>query len=345
MPPLTFTSPTASRITSCKVHPVVLFTILDAYSRRSSSQDRVIGALLGRVLDQSADDSSSSSLKLGSSSSSASAQAGNNLTALGLCVEVTNAFAVPHSEKDDVVAVGKDYQKNMVQLHAKASYKGERVVGWYATSKGSSGELIVETSAMIQDFYAKEVNPPSGAPPGADEPLHLVVDASLSKDAIAVKAFVSRPVAVQGVALANIFEEVRVSVVAGDCERVALDSMASVLSPSVSSSSSSSSRVSPSAAAAAGSAAALSASVASLQSLLDVASEHVDGVLAGRTVSDPFVGRLAAEAMASVPRLKPEVFDKLFNDNLQDLLMVMYLANLTKTQIAIAEKLTQSLTL
>ena len=42
-------------------------------------------------------------------------------------------------------------------------------------------------------------------------------------------------------------------------------------------------------------------------------------------------------------RSYPEVFDKMFNDNLQDLLMVMYLSNLTKTQLTIAEKLQESL--
>lgn len=342
MPPLTFTSPSTSRITSCKVHPVVLFTILDHYSRRSADQDRVIGALLGRVLDPLVDESPSS-LKLGHSgglSKPSSGAASQPAAAAGsLCVEITNAFAVPHSEQDAVVAVGKEYQKNMVQLHAKASYKGERVVGWYATTKGSDGQMIVETSSLIQDFYAKEVKPPVGSPPGADEPLHLVVDASLTTDAISVKAFVSRPVLIQGVALANIFEEVRVSVVAGDCERVAIDAMqqSSLAPPSVSSKAPSAAPV--------GTVAALESAVSTLQQLLESTSAHVDSVVAGSTAPEPFVGRLVAEAMAAVPRLNPEVCEKLFNDNLQDMLMVMYLANLTKTQIAIAEKLTQSLTL
>ena len=55
------------------IHPVVIFSILDHYSRRHEGQQRVIGTLLGR--------------------------AGK----LEKTVEVTNCFPVPHTEKDQVV--------------------------------------------------------------------------------------------------------------------------------------------------------------------------------------------------------------------------------------------------
>lgn len=45
-------------------------------------------------------------------------------------------------------------------------------------------------------------------------------------------------------------------------------------------------------------------------------------------------------AAAAVPSVDPRVFDKMFNDSLQDLLMIVYLSQLTRTQLAIAEKLT-----
>lgn len=35
---------------SVKVHPVVLFQIVDAYERRNADSHRVIGTLLGKVL-------------------------------------------------------------------------------------------------------------------------------------------------------------------------------------------------------------------------------------------------------------------------------------------------------
>ena len=38
-------------------------------------------------------------------------------------------------------------------------------------------------------------------------------------------------------------------------------------------------------------------------------------------------------------QLDPEQFEKMFNNSLQDLLMVVYLANLTRTQVTLQEKL------
>ena len=58
----------------CRVHPVVLFTITDAFIRRNEGQDRVIGTLLGTISDG--------------------------------VVEVKNCYAVPHSESNDQVGGG-----------------------------------------------------------------------------------------------------------------------------------------------------------------------------------------------------------------------------------------------
>lgn len=54
-----------------KVHPVVLFSIIDHYTRRNEGQDRVIGTLLGSVRDGE--------------------------------VEVRNCFPVPHNETEEQV--------------------------------------------------------------------------------------------------------------------------------------------------------------------------------------------------------------------------------------------------
>ena len=39
--------PTADGFALCSLHPVVLFTVADAYTRRAAGQPRVVGALLG----------------------------------------------------------------------------------------------------------------------------------------------------------------------------------------------------------------------------------------------------------------------------------------------------------
>jgi translation initiation factor 3 subunit F len=40
-----------------------------------------------------------------------------------------------------------------------------------------------------------------------------------------------------------------------------------------------------------------------------------------------------------VPHLQPEAFDALFNESVQDVLLVTYLSNLVRAQVALAEKL------
>lgn len=56
-----------------KVHPVVLFTICDAFIRRNEDQDRVIGTLLGTVADGT--------------------------------IDIRSCYAVPHSESNDQVRI------------------------------------------------------------------------------------------------------------------------------------------------------------------------------------------------------------------------------------------------
>ena len=58
------------------VHPIVVFGILDHYIRRQEGQERVIGTLLGHLDEETG------------------------------IVEVSNAYAVPHTESGGEVAVG-----------------------------------------------------------------------------------------------------------------------------------------------------------------------------------------------------------------------------------------------
>jgi hypothetical protein len=46
-----------------------------------------------------------------------------------------------------------------------------------------------------------------------------------------------------------------------------------------------------------------------------------------------------ADAVSSMPKLSPSSFDRLFNDRIQDNLALVYLSSITRTQIAVAEKL------
>jgi translation initiation factor 3 subunit F len=60
-----------------RVHPVVLFTICDAFIRRNDKQERVIGTLLGTIADG--------------------------------VVDIKNCYAVPHSEQQEQVQFSPGY--------------------------------------------------------------------------------------------------------------------------------------------------------------------------------------------------------------------------------------------
>jgi translation initiation factor 3 subunit F len=108
-----------------------------------------------------------------------------------------------------------------------------------------------------------------------------------------------------------------------------------------------------------------------LSQSLGTVSEHVRKVLDGTEKGDPKVGKFLMDTLASIPKFEANQFERAFNSQLQvmfipgsmwpfyvfcfffchrrlttvfvaipqDILMVIYLANLTRTQLAIAEKL------
>ncbi|KAJ2663487.1 hypothetical protein IW148_002426 [Coemansia sp. RSA 1199] len=121
----TATAPGTTALTTqqCYIHPVVLFSILDHYLRRSTGQDRVIGTLLGVRSDD------------------------------GRIVEIRSCFAVPHFETDDEIQVDMEHHSSVFALHKRANAR-EQIVGWYAT-----GSSLSKYAALIQEFYAQEAAP------------------------------------------------------------------------------------------------------------------------------------------------------------------------------------------
>jgi translation initiation factor 3 subunit F len=280
----------AERSTVVKVHPVVLFSVLDHYLRRPEGQKRVIGTLLGKVNAN--------------------------------VVEITSSFAVPHYEKADEVALGRDFNRQMFALQQQVN-SIEKIVGWYATSY--DGVQVVDNSSLIHDFYTQE----------CDSPVHLVIDTSLKNDAVGCKAYVTAPLEIKGEALANVFHQLQVKVESSEAERICLDRMVKGQEGGLLAAATSGEGL----AAVDSQMATLETSMERLLAMLREANVYVDEVVAGQRPADPHVGRRIANSVAAVPHVRPETFAKLFDTNLQDLLMVSYLSSLTRTQLAIAEKL------
>jgi translation initiation factor 3 subunit F len=278
-PALLFEENANSSVTQVVVHPLVLFHVLDHHTRRQEASSRVIGTLLGRRD--------------------------------GDVIEITNCFAVPHAERGEEVAIGKDFNKTMMALHMRTNRK----------EKASSADLIADTSSLIHEFYAGESED--------GDPVHLIVDTRLQEDKVSVRVFKCTPLLIQGEALGNMFHEVGMSLKSNEPETICLHEMIQQSSGENSDKLSLSGN--------------LQVSMEKLHEMVERTLDYVNAVVSGKRAPDAEMGRKITDALAAVPRVRPEVFDKLFHDTLQDLLMVTYLSNITRTQITIAEKLNASL--
>lgn len=165
------------------IHPQALFSVLDHTLRRPQNQERVIGTLLGTRNED------------------------------GTEVQITTAYAVPHTETAEQVEVDMDYQKTMLQLHLRSQPR-EVLVGWYATSN----ELNT-FSALIQNFYGQ-----SGDGTAPWPAVHLTV-ASEPGQGIDVRTYVSAPIGVTAERAADscLFVPVPHEIKYGESERSALE--------------------------------------------------------------------------------------------------------------------------
>jgi translation initiation factor 3 subunit F len=285
------------------VHPVVLLHILDHHGRRQ--EDRVIGTLLGIRRDDVA--------------------GGTNAAPV---IEITNCFSVPHAERGDEVAIGKDFNKKMLAMHTRCNPK-EVVVGWYASVSGATTttaseqqKMIADTSYLIHEFYAGECDD--------EDPIHLVVDTRLQEDCLQIKAYKSASVVTRGEHVGNLFHEMSLTLESNEAETICLHEM---IKGTVANGGNGEAKADET----------LQLSMEKLHALLDSTLEYVQAVVDGKEVPDEEKGRKIADTLATVPRVRPEIFDKLFHNSLQDLLMVSYLSSMTRTQLDVAEKLNASL--
>lgn len=203
----------------------------------------------------------------------------------------------------------------MYELHHKAHPK-EVIVGWYSTGS----EITDHTVLIHHDFYANETQLPI---------VHLTVETDLRKAGLGMKAYVSsaiglepeRPLAVQ-------FLPISLELATFEAERVTVDALMRGRSADNES-------ISPLASDLAN----LETSISKLLEMLADTSAYVDKVLAGKAPANTKIGRFLADTVSALPKVDHGAFEKMFHDSLQDLLMAVYLANLTRTQLALAEKL------
>lgn len=77
-----------------------------------------------------------------------------------------------------------------------------------------------------------------------------------------------------------------------------------------------------------------------LLGLLEQVLAYVEEVLSNKQQPDNAVGRSLLDLVHSIPNMSTEQFAQMFNSNVKDLLMVVTLSQLIKTQLQLNEKLT-----
>lgn len=221
-------------------------------------------------------------------------------------VDIRNSYAVPHNESSDQVAVDIDYHHNMLASHLKVNSK-EIIVGWYSTGAGVNGG-----SSLIHDFYAREV----------PNPIHLTVDTGFTNGEGTIKAFVSSNLSLGDRQLVAHFQEIPVDLRMVDAERVGFDVLKATSVDKLPNDLEG-----------------MELTMERLLTLINDVYKYVDSVVGGQIAPDNNIGRFIADAVASLPKLPPQVFDNLVNDSLQDQLLLLYLSSITRTQLSLAEKL------
>uniref|UniRef100_I1LMP5 Eukaryotic translation initiation factor 3 subunit F n=1 Tax=Glycine max TaxID=3847 RepID=I1LMP5_SOYBN len=175
----------------------------------------------------------------------------------------------------------------------------EIIVGWYSTGLGVTGG-----SALIHEFYSREV----------PNPIHLTVDTGFTNGAGTIKAYVSNNLSLGERQIAAQFQEIPLDLRMVEAERIGFDKIPSDLEG-------------------------MEASMQHLLVLIDDIYKYVNDVVEGLVAPDNKIGRFISDAVGSLPKLSPSVFDKLVNDSLQDHLLLLYLSSITRTQLSLAEKL------
>jgi len=226
-------------------------------------------------------------------------------------VEVTNCFCIPHKEYEERVEADIVYAQDMYELNRKVA-PHETLVGWFAT-----GSEITSHSALIHDYYARETK----------DPIHLTLDTTLTSGRVTMKAYVFVPLGVPGATSGSMFTPVQVELVASEPEIAGLDLLNKTKFSKVRT-------VEPMP-----ELTKVADAAEKMQVMLDAVIQYVEAVLDGTEEPDNSVGRALNDMIQSVPKMDPDQFEVMLNSNMRDLLMVVYLSQMTKTQLQLNEKL------
>ncbi|KAK0947149.1 hypothetical protein LTR29_001432 [Friedmanniomyces endolithicus] len=235
----------------------------------------------------------------------------------GTEVSVTNCYAVPHTETAEQVEMDMDYQKRMLDLHLRAAPK-EVLVGWYATS----GELNT-FSALIQNFYSQQ-----GEGTFPHPAVHLTVSTVAGQD-VEANTYISAPIGVTAERAADsclfipVPHEIKydeasksgLELIAGARDR---DDRTQLMQTDLET---------------------LERAIEQVLEMLERVSNYVSDVLDEEQQSSTALGQFLLNTLALAPKVDAEDIERDFNNHIQDVLLVSYLANTIRTQIDLSNRL------
>jgi len=267
-----------------KIHPTVLFQIVNSFERRPLDKHVIVGTLLGTIDKNS--------------------------------VEVTNSFMVPHSisNVDGTVSFEMNLADNLYKLNKEVAPQ-EVIVGWWMT-----GFEVNIVAVPIHDYYARQ----------CANPVHLLVDTTLRTGKMSIKGFVQVNIGVPEGSQGAMFSPIPVELIQYPPEAVALKTLMKTRLKG---------KVEP-----LGDLAQVAEATADMNELLNTILQYVDDVVADRVPPDNSIGRNLLKLVQSVPKMSRDELDNMLNSNIKDLLMSMYLSQLTKVQVQLNEKLLMSST-
>lgn len=288
-----------------RVHPLVIFSILDHYQRRNDGQSRVVGTLLGQQLE-------------------------------GNVIEIKQAFPVPHEEEEESATIQIEYHHSMLALYKQVSPK-DVVVGWYSTSGSNESSATTGTpeqldyiTSLMHEVYRGQMPPHSSI-----EPLHLNVDVSM-KGGMKITGNVNqvtRTRSANGAAqdlLAN-FQPVPLEMHAYEEEKIGVDALISGVPDDDARLDAPATFLTESEN--------IEASVVKILESIESLEAYIDKVAAGEIQNpDTNLALQIHNLLSAMPTLDAATFTATFATHIQDLLSIVYLANMTKNQLAIADK-------
>ncbi len=233
-------------------------------------------------------------------------------------VTIHSAFAVGHTETTDQVEVDMEYQKSMLALHLRANPK-EVLVGWYATSS----ELNT-FSALIQNHYSSQGEGTFPYPA-----VHLTVSSQPGTD-VDIRAYISSPVGVtpERAADSAAFMPVPYNINYTDADRAGVEAVHAA------------SNIESRTATILTDIENLEKSIEDTLGMLDRVSRYVDAVIEEEEDNpSTALGQYLLNTLALAPKVEPAEIEKDFNNHVQDVLTVSYLANTIRTQMDLSNRL------